>query len=379
MPSWLIKTLGWLYVRTPVAIRPWAKKTFLASLLRLQALSGRRGVFQGQRVEFLDFEIASLEPYEFIGPGRGEVLVEAHCSLVSPGTEAAVLCGLPGARRSFPYVPGYSTAGVVTKVGPGVTDLRVGDRVTGRLHHADRETIARERVFKIPDGVSFEEASFIELGIIVLQGIRKAGIAPGDRVAVVGQGLIGQLANRLARLLGPSTVIAVASSRNREKSARLPGGADDYVALSQTPERVHALQADVVIEAVGTPSANVTAMECAREGGRVVLLGSSRGLTRDLDMWGLAQRRNLEIVGAHISAMPDRDESPLRWTYEQEGRLFLELLARKRLRVSDLVTWRARPEEANAVYEVLAEGGREHVGVAFAWKPAAAAAAGSPR
>jgi threonine dehydrogenase-like Zn-dependent dehydrogenase len=171
--------------------------------------------------------------------------------------------------------------------------------------------------------------------------------------------------------------VAVASSRNREKSARLPGGADDYVALSETPERVHSLQADVVIEAVGTPQANVTALECAREGGRVVLLGSSRGLTRDLDVWRLAQQRNVEIVGAHISAMPDRDQSPLRWTYEQEGRLFLELLARGRLRVSDLVTWRARPEEANAVYEVLAEGGREHVGVAFAWKPEVASAARS--
>jgi L-iditol 2-dehydrogenase len=131
---------------------------------------------------------------------------------------------------------------------------------------------------------------------------------------------------------------------------------------------VHTLQADIVIEAVGSPQAIAVAMNCAREGGRVVLLGSSRGLTRDLDMWGLAQRRNLEVVGAHISAMPETDESHQRWTYEQEGRLFLDLLATGRLRVSDLVTWRARPEECNSVYEVLAEGGREHVGITFNWK-----------
>jgi threonine dehydrogenase-like Zn-dependent dehydrogenase len=191
---------------------------------------------------------------------------------------------------------------------------------------------------------------------------------------VVGQGLIGQLANRLARLLGTTSLIAVAASRNRERSARLPGGADDYVSLSDTPDRVHTLQADIVIEAVGTPQAIAVAMNCARDGGRVVLLGSSRGLTRDLDIWGLAQQRNLEVVGAHISAMPDRDESPQRLTYEQEGRLFLELLDKGRLRVSDLVTWRARPDECNAVYEVLAEGGRNHVGITFNWKAEAVGA-----
>jgi threonine dehydrogenase-like Zn-dependent dehydrogenase len=337
-------------------------------MIRVQAAAGRRRVVQGHRVEFLDFEIAHLEAYEFLGPGKGEVLVDAHCSLVSPGTERAVLCGLPGARRSFPYVPGYSTAGIVEQLGPGVTALKTGDRVTGRVHHADRETIGANRMFKIPKGVSFEDASFIELGIIVLQGIRKAGIKPGDHVAVVGQGLIGQLANRIARLLGTTSLIAVASSRNRERSARLSGGADEYVSLSDTPERVHTVRADVVIEAVGSPQAISVAMNCARDGGRVVLLGSSRGLTRDLDMWGLAQRRNLEIVGAHISDMPETDESHQRWTYEQEGRLFLDLLANGRLRVSDLVTWRARPDECNAVYEVLAEGGRNHVGITFNWK-----------
>ena len=59
-------------------------------------------------------------------------------------------------------------------------------------------------------------------------------------------------------------------------------------------------------EAVGTPQANVTAMACAREGGRVVLLGSSRGLTRNFDMWQLAQQRNLE---RHLELPPEVLES----------------------------------------------------------------------
>lgn len=367
MPDWLIKILLAIYTKIPPALRPTLKELFIKGSLRIEGLLKRRQIIRGKRVEFLDFEIAHLLPYETLGPGPNEVLVEAECSLISPGTERAVLCGLPGARRSFPYVPGYSTAGKVVKKGSAVKGIEIGDRVTGRIKHASHETAPASTLFKVPPGVSAEEASFIELGIIVLQGIRKAAIRPGERVAIVGQGLIGQLANRLARLLTPASLIAVAFSRNRERLAVLPGGVDQYLSLKENPDCVHTIQADVVIEAVGTPQANVTAMQCAREGGRVVLLGSSRGLTRDWDVWNMAQKRNLTIIGAHISDMPERDASPQRWTYVQEGKLFLELVETKRLKVADLITWRAKPEECNAVYEVLAEGGRDHVGITLNW------------
>lgn len=369
MPDWLIKILLALYTKIPPSLRPTLKDLFTKAVLRIEALAKRRQIVTGKRVEFLDFEIAHVVPFELLGPGPYEILVEAECSLISPGTERAVLCGLPGARRGFPYVPGYSTAGRVVKKGKAVKGIDVGDLVTGRIKHASHETVEAGKIFKVPAGVTAEEASFIELGVIVLQGIRKAAIRPGEHVVVVGQGLIGQLANRLVRLLTPASLTAVAPSRNREKLAMLPGGVDRYLSLQEDPACVHTLEADVVIEAVGTPQANVTAMHCAREGGRVVLLGSSRGLTRDWALWNDAQKKHLTIIGAHISDMPEKDASPLRWTYEQEGRLFLELLHAGRLRVSDLITWRAKPEECNAVYEVLAEGGRNHVGITFNWQP----------
>jgi 2-desacetyl-2-hydroxyethyl bacteriochlorophyllide A dehydrogenase len=372
MPKWLASVLGTIYSSIPKNYRPFLKKIFLWVTIRLQALFTNRRVAQGWRVQFLDFEIAYLEPYEYLTPTRNEVQVEARCGTVSPGTERAVLCGLPGARRAFPYTPGYSTAGRVLRVGKGVREFRIGDRVAGRVHHASSETVPASLLFRIPDGVSYESASFMELGIITLQGIRKAGIAPGDRVAVVGQGLIGQLANRFARLLGAAQVIAVAPSRNRAKTALVPGGADQFVVLRGDAGSAGAIQADVVIEAVGLPDAITTAMRCARDGGKVVLLGSSRGLGRDVDFWSLAQTRSLRLIGAHISAMPELDPAPGRWTYRQEGLLFLELLRTGRLKVDDLITWRARPEECNAVYEVIAKGGKDHVGILFEWKAEAA-------
>ena len=91
-----------------MSLRAPLKQVFVWTVLRIEALAGRRSVEQGRRIQYLDFEIAHLEPFEFLGPARGEVLVSSVASCVSPGTERAVLMGLPGARRPFPYVPGYS-------------------------------------------------------------------------------------------------------------------------------------------------------------------------------------------------------------------------------------------------------------------------------
>jgi threonine dehydrogenase-like Zn-dependent dehydrogenase len=373
MPDWLIKILGTIYTRVPVGLRPTAKKTFIWGSLRAQAVAQRKALGNGRRVEFLDFETAHLEPFEFVGPGKGEVQVRALASCVSPGTERAVLCGLPGARRAFPYTPGYSTVGVVERVGRGTAGFAEGDVVAGRMPHASHGLLTPASLFKVPKGVDPAAASFLELGIITLQGVRKARIRPGDRIAVVGQGLIGQLAVRLARTAGAGSIVAVAASRRRAASAMGPGGADEFIALSDGPDAMARVEADIVIEAVGSAKAITLAMSAARPGGSVVLLGSSRDLGRHLDWWSIAQARHLTLVGAHISVLPAKDASKTLWTYEQEGRLFLDLLAAGRCDVSSLITWRAKPEACNEVYEVIADGGREHVGIVFDWASLGAA------
>jgi threonine dehydrogenase-like Zn-dependent dehydrogenase len=235
--------------------------------------------------------------------------------------------------------------------------------------------MSKDTTFKVPDGVTDEDASFIELGIICLQGVRKAAIKPGERVAVVGQGLIGQLAMRMARMAGAEPIVAVASSRRRMETALRNGAADSFVALAEEPDAIDRVGADVVIEAVGSAPAIALAMRAARRGGRVILLGSSRDLGRDLEWWAMAQERDLTLVGAHISIMPKQEASARLWTYQQEGELFLDLLARGALSVSDMITWRPAPDDCNKVYEVLAGGGGEHVGIVFDWSGAGAATA----
>ena len=357
-----------VFHKLPPDAQAHVRKVYGYADLRTRAVTSRRPVVRGHRVEFLELEIAHLESYEFLGAGPGEVLVDTRCTLVSPGTETAVLCGLPGVPRGmFPFPPGYSAVGTVRAAGPGMNHFAIGQRVAGRLSHASRGVMSAISLFAVPDEVTDEQASFIELGIITLQGIRRAGIAPGDRVAVVGQGLIGQMANRLARLCGAAWIGGVARSRSRAETAVRSGWIDDFVALTEAPA-LDRIGADVVIEAVGTPGAVLTAMSCARDGGTVVLLGSARGLGRNIDIYSAAQARRITLVGAHISVLPDKDVSPARYTYAEEGRLFLEQLRTGRLEVADLITWRAKPSECNAVYEVLARGGDHHVGILFDWR-----------
>jgi threonine dehydrogenase-like Zn-dependent dehydrogenase len=362
------RALGAIYKWIPPGARPFFKSTFLRSQIRLNGLFSGRRVRRGRQVTFLDFEIAHLETFEYLSPGRNEVEVESFHTTVSPGTERAVLCGLPGARRSFPYIPGYSCAGKVKAVGSAVKGFEVGGLVAGRVKHTSADSVRSDFLFRVPAGVDLESASFIELGIIVLQGMRKARIAPGDRVAVLGQGLIGQLANRLARTMGAGEVIALAPSRNRAGVSLTHGGADHFIATRDAGFDPESVAADVVIEAVGTPDAIAMAARCARLQGRVVLLGSSRGLSPNVRFAELIRARTLELVGAHISNMPATDASPGRHTYRNEGELFLDLLRSGRLVVKDLVTWRPAPGECNAVYEVLGEGGRNHVAVVFDWQ-----------
>jgi threonine dehydrogenase-like Zn-dependent dehydrogenase len=368
MPVWLESLLGWLYPRIPPGLQSPLKNAFLWTQIRLAGLLSRRTVRKGHRVAFLDFEIAHLEPFEYLSPDRSEIEVEARYSTVSPGTERAVLCGLPGARRAFSYFPGYSLAGEVRAVGSRVRGIKPGDRVAGRVKHASGDSVSADFLFRVPDGVHLSEASFIELGIITLQGIRKARITPGDTVAIVGQGLIGQLANRAARTVGAGRVIAVAPSRNRAATALAPGGATEFISLNAGTHDLAAIEADVVIEAVGNAEAILLSARCARRGGKVVLLGSSRGLSRDVELGALLKERDITMVGAHISDMPTHDSSPGRHTYRQEGELFLDMLRSRRLSVAELVTWQPAPGDCNAVYEVLAAGGREHVAIVFDWQ-----------
>ena len=300
-----------VYHAIPEGAKPFAKQIYGFADLRTRAIASRRSVCQGHRVEFLDFEIAYLEPFEFLSPGPDEAMVKTHCTLVSPGTERAVLCGLPGVPRGlFPFPPGYSAVGTVQRVGRRLGQFREGQRVAGRLPHASAGIMSPASLFPVPAEVSDEEACFIELGIITLQGVRRGGIAPGTP--------------RRGRRSGPHRPAGQSPGAGVGSRSSRRRGVEPHACRQRARERfgrrvprtwpssppLGDIGADVVIEAVGSPGAVLTAMSCARDGGTVVLLGSSRGLGRNIDIFGAAQKRRITMVGAHISVAADQRRQP---------------------------------------------------------------------
>jgi len=101
---------------------------------------------------------------------------------------------------------GYSASGVVLAAGARVSDLAPGDRVAcggaGYANHAEVDSVPANLAVRVPEGVSFEQAAFATVGAIALHAVRQADVRIGERVAVVGVGLVGRLAAQILRAAG---------------------------------------------------------------------------------------------------------------------------------------------------------------------------------
>lgn len=256
-----------------------------------------------------DLRIEDIEPEE---PDEGEIIVKV---------EVAVTCGTDlksyrrGHHKLFPTLParfGHEFAGVVARVGEGVTAFTPGMRVVaantapcgkcwactlGRLSLCENleflngafseevripASIVARNTYELNDNTSFESVAPLEPLATVVHGIDKSDIALGDVVAVNGAGPIGQMFMRLARLRG-AHVIAVDQAPDRLAAARKMG-ANEIVDISEyasTKERAAAVRAitpggrgvDVAIEAVGLPDVWEQTIQCLRPGGTAILFG----------------------------------------------------------------------------------------------------------
>jgi len=322
-------------------------------------------VVEGSRIVWPAPGRAVLERFQVMRPRGDEILVLTHATLVSPGTERAMFARLPNTSVAYPFYPGYSGAGEVLMVGDRVTRFQVGDRVAGAFPHASLCLLKEEQALHVPESVTFEQACFYQLGVIALQGVRKARISLGDSVAVLGPGLIGLLAAQLAVAAGAYPVTVIASSHRRLALARNLG-AHQILDLAEARDALRRLQADVTLEVTGNPDAVHDAIHGTRPGGRIVLLGSNRGITRNVDFDAVRQAR-LTLIGAHIMSLPRAERLPGGWPERQEGDVILRFLADGRLRVDGLVTDQNLPSEAELFYRRLAQGERAMLGAIFRW------------
>jgi polar amino acid transport system substrate-binding protein len=188
-------------------------------------------------------------------------------------------------RLDMPIPLGYSCAGVVEEVGRGAEEFSAGQRVAcagaGYANHAEVEVVPRNLTVPIPDGVSFEDAAYVTLGAIALQGVRVADVRLGDRVAVIGLGLLGQLAVQILRASG-CHVLGIDLDPSKVELARELGAevavlrSDDVLAAVASFTGGVGVDAVVITAAANSNDPIELAGEICRDRGRVSMVGAVR-------------------------------------------------------------------------------------------------------
>lgn len=305
-------------------------------------------------------------------PTEHQIQVRLHTSLISPGTERAFVLGLDNAHANYPFQPGYCAAGVVVKTGGSVTRFRPGDRVACEIAHQAIGNVDEHRALRIPDSVSYEHAAFLSLGVIAIQGIRKAHLELGEQVMVLGLGLIGQLAMQFAALNGATLTIGVDRSEPRLEMARACGASltldtsrEDW--LQQLQDATNGMGADAVMECTGFPDAIASAFQAARRLGRVVLLGSTRGEST-VNFYKDVHSKGITVIGAHNVNNPQALSRPGYWTWLEDADCYMKLVALNRMELDRLITDRVSWEHAEELYRMMLTWKSDMMGTIIDWE-----------
>src|SRR5689334_10199188 len=348
----------------------------------------------------------------------GGVLVQSLFSLISTGTEmmkvSEARMSMVGKARARPdqvrkvldsvaqqgavetykkamtrldsYTPlGYSLCGVVTEVGAGAEEFRVGQIVAaaGNEHalHAEYNWIPVNLCAAVPRGVAPEHAAFSTVGAIAMHGVRRAEVQLGETACVIGLGLVGQL---VVRLLVASGVRVIGLDVIEER-CRLAEQAGAVLCAAPTDEGMAAIQesldeissgrgADhVFLAAGGSSNAPVeTAAKLARDRARVVDIGKTR-----LDLpWNAYYDKELDVRFSRSygpGRYDDRYELEgidypagyVRWTERRNLECFVDLIAREQIDIQSLIAGTFPIADATDAYAKLSSGSLPGVGFLF--------------
>jgi len=301
-----------------------------------------------------------IEEFSLATPTGNEVLIETIYTTISPGTELAWLQHQASTPGVYPWYPGYSGVGRIVSIGASVQGLRVGRIVACNIPHSSHVVIDASLCHAVKEGIDVLEASAFRLVSIALQGVRKAQIQLGESVAVLGLGPIGILAGQLARASGATFVGGVDLLEHRRQLATQ----SQFDAAS---EAAASDAFDVVIEATGVPEVINSAFKVAKQRGRVVLLGSPRGITDGIDFYTDVHRKGIQIIGAHEINRTGFDERLHIVDFEDEE-IALALLADGRLKLRPLISEVIKPEGVARAYQRLAARDEDLVLVAIDWQ-----------
>jgi 2-desacetyl-2-hydroxyethyl bacteriochlorophyllide A dehydrogenase len=335
------------------------------------------------------------QPSRSLGPG--EVRLRARLSGISHGTELSLYRGTSafadkvfdrglrafveppaGSASAYPVTLGYEMISEVVEVGPGVTEVTVGDLVhTGTPHQ--EETVldlaaslqATYPLVVLPTDERLERGVFLSLAAVALQAVHDAEIKLGDAVSVHGLGAIGLLVVQMCRLEGIQNVIGIDPEPHRRDLAARFGAthvldaADDKLGLT-VRDRNGGHGVDVAIEVSGSDRGLQGALSAAGLGGTVVAAGFYQGGAAHLRLGEEFHHNRLSLIASVGSwGAPDR-HAPL-WNRRRVLDTAARLLFTDRVAVDGLLDRTFPFEEAPAAYRWLDEHPHDAVKVALAY------------
>jgi len=296
------------------------------------------------------------------------------------------------AKFSEYAVLGYSGAGIIVDKHENVLDLEVGDRVayggegTG---HGETILVGRNLAVKIPDDVPFEHACFATLGSIALNGVRIANISLGEKVAVIGLGLVGQLIAQLVRLQG-GIVIATDLKPDRVDLARRLGAAVALTGGEEFQDQISTITDGQGVDCVIIAAAAKSAVPCqlavqiCRDRGRIIDVGAV-----ELSFpWYEMYRKEIKLLMARAYGPGSYDplyeqqgqDYPLpyvRWTENRNMQEFLRLVSEGDVQIQPLVTHEFPLEDAPKAYETILDASSNSLAVLLRY-PAATSSDPAP-
>ncbi|WAP67389.1 zinc-dependent alcohol dehydrogenase [Jiella pelagia] len=261
----------------------------------------------------------------------GEVMVAASFGAISRGTESLVASrGVPESEWermrapfqegafSFPVKYGYGTVGRIV-AGDAARD---GERVFCLYPHQERFIVPGEMAVPVPDEVADERAVLAANMETALNVVWDAGILPGDKVAVIGGGVVGLLSAYIAGAIPAADVTVVDVNPERAAAAAALGVA--FAAPGNAP-----VECDVVIHASASEAGLASAIAAAGFEARIVEASWYGDAAPRIPLGGAFHSRRLTIVGSQVGRVPAARAG--RWTNRRRLETALRLLADPRL------------------------------------------------
>lgn len=296
------------------------------------------------------------------------------------------------AKLDQPIPLGYSCAGVVVEAGRN-GGVSVGDRVAGGgagfANHAEYDYVPRNLLVKIPDGVSFADASCATVGSIALQGVRQCEVRLGESVAVIGLGLMGILAVQMLKASGCRVVGFDPNAARCRLAEEL--GCDRAVSDNLAGEALafsggHGVDAVLITAATHSDEPVTVAAEICRQKGRVVATGLvGMNLPRDayykkeIDFRLSCSYGPGRYDPVYEEQGVDYPFGYVRWTEQRNMAAFLQLVAEGKVTPSRLVTHRFAFDDALDAYQLLLGVKKEpYLGIVLEYGDADATSASLP-